>query len=555
MFIEEQPGFVRLRSIVAERTSQLVLWIGSGLSIPAGLPTWSGLRDSLCNALLRKGELSETELERKKAKEAYLNASTQENYWLSFDIIKEHLGRIDFRSQVREIFRHSESCKIPDNYINLFNLPISGVLTLNIDRLSARTYSSIHAGKALIEFNGWQSKDFLHVLKGSKPFIANLHGTVEDASSWVLGDASLKSLLQDSGYIEIVKGCLVSKTVIFVGISPDDQAVERHIRALGQLDVGDNFWITSRCDGDTVEWADANQLQTIRYVDDGVHSDLTDILIKLCNYVSKDEAAEPVVMTTLKGENKLIDPDSLATERDLEIVRKKLNSHAKSIFRDGSRTEQDEYKLFEAFCIDFDQQIHRSWYITTRPPDNKFIGYIIQEEIAEGAFGRVFKAEDENGKIVAIKLLREEIRRKKEMLQSFRRGVRSMRILAKHNVEGMVPYEEASEIPAVVVMDYIEGPNLQEAVEAGFIDGWIKVLNVACQLSKIIQKAHSLPERVLHRDLRPANIMLKDFYKDFSVIKIVILDFDLSWHLGAQEESVVNQASVNGFLAPEQLFR
>lgn len=179
--------------------------------------------------------------------------------------------------------------------------------------------------------------------------------------------------------------------------------------------------------------------------------------------------------------------------------------------------------------------------------------YELQEEIAEGAFGRVFRGKRPNGEAVAIKILKADLRWKREMRQSIRRGVRSMRILADHNVQRMVPYQQASEIPAVCVMEMIEGPNLLQAVKNRFCTEWPTVLEIAVQLANIVRRGHLLPERVLHRDLRPPNIMLKNYYSDPTKINVVVLDFDLSWHLGADEQSVLNTSTLGGYLAPEQV--
>jgi len=62
-----------------------------------------------------------------------------------------------------------------------------------------------------------------------------------------------------------------------------------------------------------------------------------------------------------------------------------------------------------------------------------------------------------------------------------------------------------------------------------------------------------LPERVLHRDVRPANIMLQNGWLDYSDWKLVVLDFDLSTYRGARQKSVLAKESALGFLAPEQL--
>ena len=183
------------------------------------------------------------------------------------------------------------------------------------------------------------------------------------------------------------------------------------------------------------------------------------------------------------------------------------------------------------------------------------MGYKLDAPTARGAFGTVYRATDAAGERIAIKVLLEEIRNNHELLQSFRRGVRSMKILADHKLDGVVTYRDSSEIPAFVVMDWVEGPSLEEAVESKNLQEWAAILRTAYHLSDIIRRAHDLPERVLHRDLRPSNVMLKGFYTDSDDWKVVVLDFDLSWHLGADERSVIHGSTRYGYLAPEQIVR
>ena len=47
--------------------------------------------------------------------------------------------------------------------------------------------------------------------------------------------------------------------------------------------------------------------------------------------------------------------------------------------------------------------------------------------------------------------------------------------------------------------------------------------------------------------------MLKGYYTDPDNFEVVVLDFDLSWHQGAAERSVIYGATTTGYLAPEQL--
>jgi len=228
-----------------------------------------------------------------------------------------------------------------------------------------------------------------------------------------------------------------------------------------------------------------------------------------------------------------------------------LNAKAKQILDTGTVAAYEEYEQFSQL---YDELIYRSWYVPTKPRGAVLLGHKIEDEVAEGAFGRIFKAVSPANQTVAMKLLRQEIRRNPELLRCFRRGVRSMKILGKYSLPGMVRYIDASEIPALVTMEWIDGPNLTAVVEGRLLNGWQDMLKVASGVAEVIYSAHRLPERVLHRDIRPSNIMLRGFYQDRETWETVVLDFDLSWHRGAQEESVVHPAIV-GYLAPEQMTR
>jgi eukaryotic-like serine/threonine-protein kinase len=130
-----------------------------------------------------------------------------------------------------------------------------------------------------------------------------------------------------------------------------------------------------------------------------------------------------------------------------------------------------------------------------------------------------------------------------------------MQYLSERGIAGMIPYREAAEIPACTVMEFVPGPNLKQAVESRQIDDWEAVLKISVALARILKAAHSIPERVLHRDVRPSNIMLKGFYERSGEWDVVLLDFDLAWHSQAIEVSVLSAHAATGYLAPEQVMR
>ena len=551
MFNAEQPAYKSLREVCAERTVRLAIWAGSGLSQPAGLPSWAELRKHLEVAAESKiGTLAPADTENIEAKLSA--ARKQDNPWRAFKLLEDALGPGSYRGIIRERLDPGDRLAPPSAYSKLWRLNIGGFLNLNLDSFASRAFGDVFPTKHLINFYGQKAGDYFHTLESHRPFVANLHGMTADASSWVFTYPQLKRLLADKGYKQYIAACAAKHTLVFMGITADDESVGGHLQHLLEsgIDIGTAYWITHRDDIRTDEWAEKHQIRVIRYkAPDNKHTELDQLLDDLLSYVPQDKPAFPVAIPTTVKTGEL--PDDLTlSNRTEEEIRKALNARAASILEPHTREAQEQYTLF---CKQYERSIHRAWFCSTSEPNNVLMGYRLNKEIGKGAFGRVYQATAQSGEKVAVKVLHQDARDNAEVIGCFRRGVRSMRILSEQSVEGMVPYREASEIPAFAVMDLIDGPNLKEAVESRYITEWRDILKIAIDLTHTIRSAHLLPQRVLHRDIRPPNIMLKDYWSSPMAFEVVVLDFDLSWHRDATEKSVVFPASVNGFIAPEQL--
>lgn len=558
MFDTSQPAYLRFRNIYAERTSSVLAWVGSGLSAPARLPTWPALKRLLIEEARAKFSLLKPE-ERKERFDRLATLDTIKDHWVVFEHLRKILGETSYQAAIRQNLSIKTGTVTPKNYEMLWRLRIAGILNLNIDRFASKAFAEVRTRDLLHEFSGYEVKNYLHLLKTDVPIIANLHGIVENYSSWVFTKAELKKLIESESYKIFINSILATKTVIFIGISADDTASGGFVGRLKELgiDCGGHYWITSRQDADTDKWAETNGLQVIRYTAvDEDHSELDEFFADLTKYLPRDSSAPPVHSTrtpiSYSSIPALSSPSELAT-KDPETIRKTLNSYAGKILRDSSELS---IKQYEQFCKEYRRAIWNAWFVELQEPENTIFGYKVIGQVGEGAFGRVYIAQSKDGlSKVAVKLLKHEVLDNPNMLGSFRRGVRSMQILSENNVPGMVPYQEAYELPACIVMEYIEGPNLEKAVESGHLD-WLDKLRISREIVKIIRSGHLLPQRVLHRDIRPANIMLKGFYssKPTNAWEVVILDFDLSWHRDALERSIdISASAALGYIAPEQI--
>lgn len=547
-FDKEQKNFANLKQIISEQTIPTVIWVGSGLSVDAGVPTWAGLRRVLEKALEDKAQSLDKEDGATLLKKGAA-IKQDDNLWVAFERYRQVLGATTYKTRIKEAFNPALKADIPDPYKLLWKLPVKGILTLNIDHLLTRAFTEVHPGKRPSTLIGMdiarlQSSIF------EQSFIGNLHGSLDDYESWIFTKSDLRGLTNDESFMTVIRGLLSSFVNVFVGISPDDEAIGGHLDALADQGVQGQrrFWITHRSDATTDNWAEQAGISRIVYTLEGQgHASLCDALTELANAIPMEvEIKRPVIS---RGRQSMEVEDVDLDQVDTETLRRSLNAEAKAIL---SANNHEAIENYNDFSVKYDEYIYRAWYASTQPGKNMLLGNTLEQEVAEGAFGRVFRAIDEQGNPVAIKLLRDSVRRDPDMLQTFRRGVRSMRILSGHQTVGSVGFIDASEIPAFISMEWIEGPTLKEAKESGAFVNWTEILSLAVEISRIVHASHLLPERILHRDLRPNNIMLRNYWIDPEEVDVVVLDYDLSWHKGSYEQSIVF-SSATGYMAPEQI--
>lgn len=550
MFDNSQESFQSLRKVLLEGTAPVYLWLGAGLSIDAGMPTWSQLRDNLITRG-RKWLGLQTELPDVEARNAKLKvAELETDFWNAFERIYEALGESEYRKEMVSEFSDAVRCNIPFLYKCLMRIKnIRGVITTNIDRLAARALIDIK-GELPMEFNGYQCGSYNYALQGARFFVLNLHGTAEDYASWVMRKTDRDRLFNDDGYNSFLRGLFASSVVVFAGVNPIDESVRSHLENVRRCDkipgTASMYWITDRTGGDAFEFSDRYNISRIIYSARDNHKELNDVVVQLSSGKSYDDTNVAPAIVNLPRIDKSVRNFSKIDFTNLseEDAREYLNKRAYEILQSGT---QKAYEAYADFLQEYRKQIYQAWYVEAGV---RILDLILKEEIGEGAFGHVYRAVNSAGKEYAVKVLKEDVMRKPEYLQSFRRGVRAMRILGEKDITGVVKFRSAIEIPASVVMELIEGENLHDIVLQHQLPSWEEKMRILREVGRIIRDAHALPERVLHRDIRPHNIMVRNFYGEGRK-EVCVLDFDLAFHKDANEVSIPMGVG-NGYTAPEQ---
>ncbi|MBI0144608.1 MULTISPECIES: serine/threonine-protein kinase [Bifidobacterium] len=171
--------------------------------------------------------------------------------------------------------------------------------------------------------------------------------------------------------------------------------------------------------------------------------------------------------------------------------------------------------------------------------------YRLDRRLAQGGMGEVWKGYDiELGRVVAIKALREDLTNEESKLLRLRAEAHNSANLAHPNIAALFEYYEHDGI-GFLIMEYVPSQSLADIYrERGALDP-IELLPILIQTARGLYVAHS--HGVIHRDVKPANIMVSD------TGEVKITDFGVSYSTNqgqiTQDGMVVGTAQ---YISPEQ---
>ncbi len=554
-----RPAFKLLQKAIAERVAPLVIVTGSGMSVEAGLPDWKQLRQYI-QRLLEDQEHEDQGAGIKDKKGLYDSALETEDYWLFFKLAKKILTAATFREAIRE-YLTPQDLELPEGYKELLKLKPKGLVTLNLDRLAALAIAHSNPGKPITQVDGGEIASKWHAIKNEKPFLVHMHGMIEDSSTWVLDSDELSALTTKLGHSHFLTNLYLEHTVLFVGVSADDIALSAPLVKLNaeKFEARRLFWFTNRIDEKTKKWAEDNQVQQIIYSATKKEEHKQAISHLVGSIVSFNSVDEPRPVPNTENIKSFGDIEVNLSPEEISVlppenVRKTLNTVLASTINGLSGDEL--YSAFMQFSEEYDFPIQtRAFYRSGKSPNNRFFDYELEfPALGTGNFGTVYGAKDQEGRQVAVKIMHNTILHTEEMLGGFRRGSNSMKILGDYNVQGVAQYLDSYEMPPTIIMDFVAGNSIEELFENFPTFSWAFKASIAKDISNIVDECHKLPVFVLHRDIKPSNIMLEgvDFYEN-TYEKVVVLDFDMSWHKGSSEKDVIFESRDDfAYLAPEQ---
>ncbi|PYX76889.1 MAG: hypothetical protein DMG72_03640, partial [Acidobacteria bacterium] len=131
--------------------------------------------------------------------------------------------------------------------------------------------------------------------------------------------------------------------------------------------------------------------------------------------------------------------------------------------------------------------------------------YEIQAAIGAGGMGEVYRARDTRlERTVAIKVLPAAFSHRPDLRNRLEREARTLSSLSHPHICTLYDIGHQDGVD-FLVMEYVEGETLEQRLSRG-VPRTEQVLEFAIQISDALDKAHR--QGVIHRDLKPGNIML-----------------------------------------------
>jgi len=213
----EKEAQIPLHLIEEVRNSTAVLFVGSGLSIPLGYPSWKNLVSTLYKKIEKNLAINDEE-NRKWLKD---NFATQPDWSAEVINSASHGG---YFTSIREIFNKSGvEHELSWNHMLLSMLPFRSYITTNYDTLIEDYVSVFQLSPPSVYDYEEALNNYLEYKNSERP-VLKLHGCADkNIEKIILTSSDYYNLLNDDRYIRLLSSIFSENTILCIGFSLKDR--------------------------------------------------------------------------------------------------------------------------------------------------------------------------------------------------------------------------------------------------------------------------------------------------------------------------------------------
>lgn len=180
--------------------------------------------------------------------------------------------------------------------------------------------------------------------------------------------------------------------------------------------------------------------------------------------------------------------------------------------------------------------------------------YQIERRLGRGGMGTVYRAKHlQVGRRVALKVLARAWSHNEDVARRFRAEARAASAAGHPNIVEVFDAGELSDGRLFFVMEYLEGENLYHKLRNEGQMDLRQAIEIMLQVARAVKAAHDV--NVIHRDLKPDNVMIVDRGSGESKA-VKVLDFGISAMIDERNETRWTKpghaVGTPEYMAPEQ---
>ncbi len=215
-----------------------------------------------------------------------------------------------------------------------------------------------------------------------------------------------------------------------------------------------------------------------------------------------------------------------------------------------------ESSFFQTLMTEQVQQEQKQSKVQDKLIGEVFAGrYKVISVVGRGGMSTVYKAQHTYmDRVVALKLLHQHLVSDPLSVQRFQQEARAAASLSHPNTVTVYDFGITEDGTAYLVMDFMEGPSVGELLDKGGPIPEIEAIDMFRQVLRGLSHAHK--KGVIHRDLKPRNLVLS-IEEDGSVL-VKIVDFGIAKMIpqdGQESQHLTQTGEVFGspiYMSPEQ---